>query len=178
MIAFFDHPLFTITGALSTIISIATVIIFIVTVLFCCCCWVIGIAPIIFRIGIALWKRKIAVFSSHEQFDTIESMLLDSKIFSKKNIIHINEGNIEKSKKMTVFLVDWEECSEKIDEIFRCRQTDQTPVIIFAKPGSIEKDKMVDIANRINVIVVNFRGRLLNDILISMITSSYNFREK
>ena len=34
--------------------------------------------------------------------------------------------------------------------------------------------KMNDIANRPNTVVVNFRGRLLNDILTSLITTSYD----
>jgi hypothetical protein len=46
--------------------------------------------------------------------------------------------------------------------------------VIYAKPASIPPDKMDNIANRSNTVVVNFRGRLLNDILTSLITTSYD----
>ncbi len=167
MLAFFNHPFFTVIGSLTTILAILTAIYALV-------CWIIGITPVVFRIGYALWKREIAVFSSQEQFNVIKTMLLDSKIFSEKNIVNINKGNIEKAKKFTIFLIEWETFSDKINEIFMSRVSEQTSIVIYAKPGSIPQNQMADIANRTNVIVVNFKGRLLNDILISMITSSYN----
>lgn len=46
--------------------------------------------------------------------------------------------------------------------------------MIYAKPASIPHEKMSDIANRANTVVVNFRGRLLNDVLTSLITTSYD----
>jgi hypothetical protein len=169
MLYFFNHPVFTIIGTLTTLLSM-------LAILYVFICWIIGITPVVFRIGISLWKREIAVFSSEEQFKIIRDMLVDSKIFSVKNIICINQENIEKAKNITVFLVEWETFNNRIDEIFMCRPTHQTPIVIYAKPGSIPQDKMSDIANRTNTIVVNFKGRLLNDILVSMVTSSYKGR--
>jgi hypothetical protein len=73
----------------------------------------------------------------------------------------------------TIFLVDWESFGDKIDQVFSARKNHQTAIVIFAKPASIPNEKMADIANRANTVVVNFRGRLLNDILTTLITTSY-----
>ena len=164
---FYNHPLFIIVGGITVTIAF-------IAFIYRLTCWTFGITPIVFRLGIALWKRKVAIFGSVEVFESIKSSLLDSKIFKEKNIVHIKSDNIDKAKDETIFLVDWETSGDKIEQIFSSRKNHQTAVVIYAKPASIPQDKMSDIANRANTVVVNFRGRLLNDILTSLITTSYD----
>ena len=164
---FYNHPLFIIVGGLTVTLGV-------LGFLYKVICWIFGITPIVFRLGIALWKRKVAIFGSEEVFQSIKASLLDSNIFKDKNIIHISSDNIDKAKDETIFLVDWETFGDKIEQIFSARKNHQTAVVIYAKPASIPQDKMSDIANRANTVVVNFRGRLLNDILTSLITTSYD----
>lgn len=166
---FFDHPVFIITGGF-------TVLLLILGFLYKVICWTFGITPIVFRLGIALWKRKVAIFGSTEVFESIRASLMDSKIFKESNIVHIKSDNIDKAKDETIFLVDWETFGDKIEKIFDARHNHQTAIVIYAKPASIPQERMNDIANRANTVVVNFRGRLLNDILTSLITTSYEER--
>lgn len=164
---FYNHPLFIIVGGLTVTLGV-------IGFLYKVICWIFGITPIVIRLGIALWKRKVAIFGSVEIFESIKSSLLDSKIFKEKNIVHIKSDNIDKAKDETIFLVDWETSGDKIEQIFSARRNHQTAIVIYAKPASIPQDKMNDIANRANTVVVNFRGRLLNDVLTSLITTSYD----
>lgn len=164
---FYNHPLFIIVG------GVAVTLAFIASI-YRLACWTFGITPIVFRLGIALWQRRIAIFGSIEIFESLKNTLIDSSIFKKKNIIHINSDNIDKAKDETIFLVDWETFGDKIEQVFSARQNHQTAIVIYAKPASIPQEKMNDIANRANTVVVNFRGRLLNDILTSLITTSYD----
>lgn len=166
IIIFFNHPFFIIVGALSTIVIISGV-------LFKSICWFFKITPFVLRFGFALMNRKIAIFASQEVYAELKSCLVDSKIFKEKKIIHIPLNNIEKSKNETIFLVEWELFKDKINDVFLARKNDQVPVVIYAKPGSIPNEIMSNIANRPNTVVVNFRGRLLNDILTSLITTTY-----
>jgi len=56
---------------------------------------------------------------------------------------------------------------------------DSTPLIVYApqNEGRIEPQEVIDEINQHrNSVIVNFRGRLLNDILTSMITTSYEKR--
>lgn len=164
---FYNHPLFIIVGGITVTIAFIAFVYRLV-------CWTFGITPIVFRLGIALWQRKVAIFGSVEIFESLKNSLIDSNIFKSKNIIHISLDNIDKAKNETIFLVDWETFGDKIEQIFSCRKNHQTAIVIYAKPASIPQEKMSDIANRANTVVVNFRGRLLNDILTSLITTSYD----
>jgi hypothetical protein len=164
---FYNHPLFIIVGGLTVTLGV-------IGFLYKVICWIFGITPIVIRLGIALWKRKVAIFGSVEVFESIKSSLLDSKIFKEKNIVHIKSDNIDKANDETIFLVDWETSGSQIEQIFSARSNHQTAIVIYAKPASISQEKMSDIANRANTVVVNFRGRLLNDILTSLITTSYD----
>ena len=166
IIAFFNHPFFIVVGAIATIFMISG---------FLYTAWLIiaGVFPVWYRLGIGLSKRKIAVFASSEAFESIQTSLVDSMIFKKKNIVHIASNNIDKAKGQTIFLVDWETFKENIEQVFLARKNYQTAIVIYAKPASIPHEKMNIIGNRANTVVVNFRGRLLNDILTSLITTAY-----
>ena len=167
IIDFFNCPFFAILGGLSTLLVIAGI-------LYRISCWSFCIVPIAIRFGIGMHKREIAIFADDKAFGDLEECLTDSKIFKKKNIVLIRNGSIERAKTRTVFLVDWESFGSNIEKVFSLRKNEQTPVVIYAKPGSIPQDQMSNIANRINVIVVNFKGRLLNDISTLLITTSYD----
>jgi hypothetical protein len=164
--AFYNHPVFAIIGGLAVTMAFLG---FMYKVI----CWTFGITPILFRLGVALWIRRIAIFGSTEAYTRIRASLKDSNLFKEKNIVHITADNIDKAKDETIFLVDWETFGNQIDQVFSARKNHQTAIVIYAKPASIPNDKMNDIANRANTVVVNFRGRLLNDILTSLITTSY-----
>ncbi len=145
--------------------------IFILGIIYTLCCILIGNSPIWYRLGIGLTRRRIAIFSA-DKYSELKDLFTESGVFKGK-ITQINPNDIAKAKDETIFLVNWDECTDKIEEIFHARKNHQVPVIIFAKPGSIDRDIMEDIGNRSNTVVVNFKGRLLNDVLTSMITTSY-----
>lgn len=166
LIDFFNHPIFIIVGGL-TVVSATLGIIYRIT------CIVLGVSPLVFRIGKAVWRRKIAVIGNSESFSMLNECIADSGVFKKNNVIHITTENIDKVKDYSVLLVDWESSGTQIDQIFMARKNHNTAVIIYAKAGSIPHEKMAEIANKANTVVVNFKGRLLNDILNSLITTSF-----
>jgi hypothetical protein len=130
-----------------------------------------GLVPVWYRIGMGLSKRKIAVFANKE-FDALKSMLVDSKIFKDKNIFRVPKNALKKADKETIFLIHWKEYKNEIDEIISIKK-DNTAMIVYApqNEGRIEQESIDKIDDQRNSIIVNFRGRLLNDILISMITT-------
>lgn len=166
IISFFNHPFFIIVGGVGTIFAFS---VFIYTI------WLIlsGVIPVWYRLGLGLSKRKVAIFASLENFANIKTSITDSTIFKEKNIIQITSNNIDRAKDQTIFLVDWETFNEQIEQVFSARKNHQTAIVIYAKPRSIPQEKMNEIADRPNTVVANFRGRLLNDILTSLITTSY-----
>jgi len=167
IVDFFNHPIFIIVGGLTVVIAA-------IGIIYRASCLIFGISPLVLRIGIALWRRKIAIIGTADAFSSLSGSLKDSGIIKGKNMCHIPLDNIDKCKDFTIFLVDWETSSGFIDQILASRSNHHTAVIIFAKPATIPADKMNDIANRSNTIVVNFKGRLSNDILNSLVTTSFD----
>ena len=170
VISFFDHPFFVIVGGVSTILIILS---------FCYTMFLVvkGVLPVWYRLGIGLSKRKIAIFASKE-YESLKSMLVDSKIFKERNIMQVNENDLNKAANESIFLVHWKDYHHKIDDILRIKK-DSTALIVYApqNEGRIEPpDIMEKINSHRNTIVVSFRGRLLNDIMVSLITTGYEQR--
>lgn len=164
--SFFSSSFFTVVGGIYTLISILGLIYVIYLV-------IKGTLPIWYRLGIGLSKREIAVFAKNE-FPSLESLLVDSKIFKKNNIIQIHENSLKKAKGKSVYLVHWIDFSDKLNEILALKD-DNTALIIYV-PHTGEKlnnEQLNRINEERNSTIVNFRGRLLNDILVSLITTSY-----
>lgn len=165
---FFDHPFFIIVGGIGTVLMI-------IGFLYTAWLAIRGVFPVWYRLGIGLSKRRIAIFASTE-YESLRSLLIDSKIFSGNNITQINKNDLRKSENETLYLVHWKDYQDKLDEILALKK-DSTALIVYAplNEGRIENQAMLDkINNHRNTLIVNFRGRLLNDILTSLITTSYD----
>ena len=166
IIRFFDHPFFIIMGGVTTFIMIFG---FLYTI------YLVGkgVLPVWYRLGMGLSKRKIAIFADNE-FDNLKDILVDSKIFESKNIIKIDKQSIKKAASITLLLVHWKCFESKFDEILNIKN-DSDALIIYAPTaeGPIDKNNLEKINLHRNSITVNFKGRLLNDILTCMITTSY-----
>ena len=139
--------------------------------------WFKGILPVLFRLGKGLAKRKIAIFAKSDNLTSLKSLLLDSELFTEKNVIEITSnsdfGKSEKSALFLIFWHDWEK--EDIDNILN-KKTDKTALVIYAPQdkGFISKEDFNKINKERNVTIANLRGRLLNDIISSLITTSYD----
>lgn len=169
IITFFNHPFFSIVGGISVSIAFVAIVYKVI-------CFFWGVTPLALRLGIALWKRKVAVFGNADSFASFKLILIDSGIFKESNIDRIDLMDITKAKKFDIYLVDWASSSAYISAIFDCRPSEQTPVIIFAAPKTIPDDELSSIANKSNTVIVNFKGRLMNDLLTSLVTTSYDKR--
>ena len=120
-------------------------------------------------------SRKIAIFAKSENLNSLQNLLTHSGLFNQKNIIGITKKeDIGAAELATLYLVQWNDWFKDIDDILRQRK-DGEALIVYAPggPGSIPKDKMKVLDGKRNTAVTNFRGRLLNDVVTAMITTSY-----
>jgi len=165
---FFGSPFFNIVGGISTILMISG--------FFYTACLVLkGVVPVWYRLGIGLSTSTIAVFASSSEFSSLKSMLVDSKIFKEKNIMKIHGNDIDKAKGAKIFLVHWKDFQNEMSKILVLKE-DSTALIIYApqKEGRIDSQETLNQINqKRNSVIVNFRGRLMNDILTSLITANY-----
>ena len=136
--------------------------------------WIAGISPVLWRLGKGLAGRRIAIFAEGDNFSSIRNLLLDSKLFSEKNVVQITKHELRKAERYSLFLAHWKSISSQLDAILSAKK-DGTALLIYApqEEGFIPKEDIAKINQHRNVIVVNFRGRLLNDIVTSLITTSY-----
>lgn len=165
-VQFFNHPFFIVLGGIATLFSVIGVIVITTLV-------IRGIFPVWYRLGMGLSNRKIAVFAEAE-FEALKSMLVDSKLFREKNIIRIDKKELKKAQSLSLLLVHWRPFENEMKDILNLKR-DNTALIIYApqSDGFVDKEMLEKINLERNAIIVNFRGRLLNDILTSMITTSY-----
>lgn len=167
IISFFESKFFTVFGGISILFTIIAFMYGAYLV------WS-GVFPVLYRLGTALSGQKVAIFASSE-FDSLRSMLVDSKLFKEKNIVRVNKTDIDKARSAKLFLVHWSEYQNVINDILQIKD-DSTALIVYApqSEGRIENQEILNrINSKRNSIIVNFRGRLLNDILISLITANY-----
>lgn len=155
-------------GYISTIIVLLSII---AAVVF----WIRGIFPVLVRLGNGLSRRKIAIFAKGDALISLENLLSDSELFNGTNILKVpTENDLGIAQDATLFLVYWPDWKEKIEKVLDSKD-DGSALIVYApqEHGFIPKEMMAEFDKHRNVVVNNFRGRLLNDIIVSMITTTY-----
>lgn len=152
----------------------ATTLLFLITLVAGVIAWGRGILPALLRLGNGLAKRKIAIFAKSENLGSLESILLDSSLFNKKNLIGITSPNdLDRAEQATLFLVYWRDWKDSIEKIVEAKKYN-TVLVVYAPQdeGRIADDKMALLNSKRNVVLANFRGRLLNDVIVSLISTN------
>ena len=165
-IDFFSHSFFTIVGG---VLSLAAVLGLIAALYLS----VTGVIPVLYRLGTSLSSRKIAIFAD-DKFTELESILVDSGLVKKRNIIKIDKASIKKADNISFFIVHYLPYKNSIDELISLKK-DTDAMIVYAPldEGRIEDEIATKINSQRNIVMANFRGRLLNDVLVSMMTTSF-----
>lgn len=162
------RTIFDWTGYVSTAIVIGAVI-------WRAYLWYTGVSPALKGLGNGLAKRRIALFAKNADLDGLRQTLLRSELFRDANIINVQQpADIGSSEDASVFVVNWPDWSEQIDTILQ-KKKDRVPLIVYCPRTAdpIPPEIMRKIDGHRNTAVSNFRGRLLNDIVTAMITTSY-----
>lgn len=134
--------------------------------------WLWGIAPVLYRLGTGLSSRKIAIFAKGDELRSLEALISDARIFDGNTRVGVtSEHSIGMCEDASLFVVHWTDWADQIETIL-AQKKDRTAMVVYAEPGSIPQEVMKRIANERNTTVCNFRGRLLNDLLTSMMTTS------
>lgn len=135
--------------------------------------WIKGIAPVLYRLGNGLANRKIAIFAKGDNRSSLKSLLLDSGLFKEKNIVEISgPHDLGKAEEASVYLVFWHDWAKDIEQVLGVKP-DKCALIVYAPyhMGRIPDEQMKNLDGKRHTAVTQFRGRLLNDIVTSMITT-------
>ena len=126
-----------------------------------------------YRIGKGLAKRKIAIFADTE-FDFLKRLLVDSGLITEKNIIKISKRDMARARDCSLYVVHYHPFKEEMQDILM-QKKDTDALIVYTPPEDekIEVESLIMINRQRNTTTVNFPGRLLNDVFVSMITTSF-----
>lgn len=163
-----------IIGVLTTIFAICLFIWAIVS-------WFMGVFPLFLRLGFGRWKREIAIVSNDDKYSSLKSDLVDTGIFRDKNIYQIKKDSLAKIKETTLALVHYQSFTEdEIKTILSNKKSNAGFIFYFPEftPPTvvIPATTMKSINEQQFTTIVNLRGRLVNDIVTTLISTSYEKR--
>lgn len=175
IIQFFSHPFFTLVGGVTTIISVGGLLLVFVF-------WVLGITPLLWRLGLGRWLRKIVIAANADMYGSLRNDLVASGIFRESNISQVSSQSLAEVKDRDLILVHYQSFSEDEIKTILANKNSKSGMVFYYPEFSPQEGKKIsdDMLKQINVkentTVVNFRGRLLNDIITTLITTSYEKR--
>ncbi|MFH1909590.1 MAG: hypothetical protein ABIJ72_00115 [bacterium] len=175
IVQFFSHPFFTIVGGVTVVIAVINLLLLIVF-------YFLGIAPILWRLGLGRWLRKIAIVANTEMYSSLKKDLVDSGIFRTKNISPISSQALSEVKDSDLLLVHYQSFTEDEIKTILANKKSKAGMVFYFPEFAPEEGRMISkeilkqINTRENTTVVNFRGRLLNDVITTLITTSYEKR--
>ncbi len=161
----FSNPAINMISGMLTYITLVGVIITIIVI-------IKGNFRVWYRLGRGLSNRKIAVFANSE-FPDLKIMLLRSKLFRKKNIEQFGKGSVRTAADYSLLMVHYKPFASQIDEILRIKK-DTSALILYCPKGDgdIKSEDVNRICSHPNVFLANFKGKLLNDLFVAMITTA------
>jgi hypothetical protein len=124
--------------------------------------------PVLWRLAKGLHGRHIAIVGSMDDYSEIKEALIASNLFRKNRITHIGLNSIDRVEKFSLIIFVWDQNKSK--EVI-CRKKSDAALIIYAPAKSIDEDSLQKISKRPNTIIVNYRGRLVNDVFVCMMTT-------
>ena len=155
-------------NAIGTATTIAAILAFFYKII----CWFLGITPIVKRLGFGLWRREISIVAkTKDSFEDIKRDLVSSGVFRDKNIKYINDNNLLDLKKSSIILLH-EDMVNALEQVANSRPS-RSGLIVYCPQKRLEEAQMNLINSNPNSIVVNFRGRLLNDVIMMLVSTSY-----
>lgn len=160
-----------IVGTLTTLIAVIAFLVAAIS-------WLLGISPLLYRLGFGRWSRKISVLAASDSFASIRNDLVSSGVFREKNIEQITNKSIAKVSDSNLLLVDYGSFTDKEMRTIISNKKSGAGMVVyfpdFSPTNHVPDDVMKLINNEPHSVLVNFRGRLINDILITLLSTSYD----
>lgn len=167
--------------ALINTIGFLTTVFAIVLFVWAVISWFLGVYPLFLRLGFGRWSRKIAIAAENNMYSSLKADLVDTGVFREKNIYQVKRDSLAKIKEESLVLVHYQSFKESdIKRILSSKKSNAGFIFYFpefAPPKvAISPEIMKAINNEPFTIIVNMRGRLINDIVTTLISTGYDKR--
>lgn len=132
----------------------------------------LGFSEFLKRFG-SLRSRKMAIVADSDAFTLLSTDLTNAKIIRSENIRQIDTGHLDTVSDHRLILLHYGSVNEAQFRRILDKKQPNSGLIIYAPPPLRLPDNfMSEIRdNHPYTLVVNFRGRLVNDVLTAMMTT-------
>lgn len=155
-------------NAVGVVTTIAAILAFFYKII----CWFLGITPIVKRLGFGRWRREISIVAkTKDSFEDVKRDFVSSGVFRDKNIKFVNSNNLIDLKQASIILLH-EDMIDALERVANSRPS-RSGLVVYCPQRRLDEAQMNLINSNPNSIVVNFRGRLLNDIIMMLVSTSY-----
>lgn len=128
-----------------------------------------------FRFGLALSYKQISIVSDSEAYEELKQDLADSGLIKGKNIVRISKSHLPKTMKARLILVVHGYLDiEQLKQVFSNRGP-QCGLILYCPPEKerLNESEMQLLNSCPFSVLCNFRGRMVNDVLLMMLSTSF-----
>ena len=130
-----------------------------------------GFFKLLTRFGM-VHSRKISIVADRESFESLSKDLTDTEIFRERNVKRIDSNHLSEVRESKLLLVDYRYVTDaQITDILRDKNPKCGLIIYAPPPLRLPNDLMETVVNHPYTLLVNFRGRLVNDVLSAMMTT-------
>lgn len=137
------------------------------------CVW--RLVPAAWRFGLALYGKKIYVFSNADEYEDVKHDLVDSGLIKGKNIKRISDKQIGKAREALLLIVVYGYLNDEDFRTVVSSKRQRCGLIVYCPPGGIriENETMEYLNKSPFTALCNFRGRMVNDVLLMMLSTSF-----
>lgn len=129
----------------------------------------------LWRFGLALHGKKIYIVSDDDSYQTLSEDLSDSGLLKKKNLTHINKHSFNKKNGALLLIVQHGYLETEDLRLLLKNKDARCGAIVYCPPGAGRLENAeLDLLNSVSFTTLcNFRGRLVNDVLLMMLSTSF-----
>jgi len=142
--------------------------------------WNLGIWPLMKRLGLGRWYRKVLIVGAANETKSLKKDLVDSGVFRADNIDEASESNLSDVEDASLVLLDyWSLNTEQVKKVISNKRKSAGLIVYspMSKPR-IPDEISETINNEPFTTLVNMRGRLVNDLLVTLMSTSYDKKHR
>lgn len=138
---------------------------------------ILGLLKPIWRFGLGVAWRKVFIVAGGDSRSEIRNDLIRSGIVKERNIKMKTRGEIGDLKGARLLILEYGYLGEESVSDIISHKDPNCGVLVYAKPGEIPGKVMEELNLSQHVSVVNFRGRLVNEILLLLLSTSFTRKD-
>lgn len=138
-----------------------------------------GITQAMIRFGLALFAKKIAIIAGLDDFNDIRKDLVNSDLIKTRNIQHVTNKHLDEAQSaLLMIIVHGYLSNEEFNAVVRGKKP-QCGLIVYCPPekGRIDEQSMKLLSMISFTALCNFRGRMVNDVLLMMLSTSFKRKD-